>query len=195
MSKSGFIHDRSPDFSTEEWYTPPELFEALGINFDLDPAAPEGGVPWIPAGRHYSKLDDGLTQPWVGRVWLNPPYGREVGKWLARLVEHGDGLALVFARTDTRWFHKYVPKATAVCFVAGRLRFVRPDGKPADSAGAPSLLIAYGLASAIALTESGLGQTFSIPHSPAPGKFRQNGGWSLEVFKNLNHSEDRGSKR
>lgn len=168
MSLSGFTHERPLDRSTDDWYTPPELFTPLAIEFDLDAAAPPDGVPWIPAARHFSKADDGLTQRWTGRVWLNPPYGRATGQWLARLAERGDGLALVFARTDTRWFHEHVPRSTAVCYLAGRLRFVRPDGSRGDGAGAPSMLIAYGLPCAIAVAEAGLGQTFLVPHRERP---------------------------
>ena len=151
--------------STVEWYTPPWLFEALGIEFDLDPAAPAGGVPWVPAAHHYSEADDGLAQSWFGRVWLNPPYGRETPAWLDRLVGHGDGLALIFARCDTRWWQRVVPHATAVCFIAGRLRFIGADRRPAGTAGAPSALIAYGLPCALALAQSNLGQTFLVPRS------------------------------
>lgn len=161
-ASTGFLHEQGFG-ATAEWYTPPEIFDALGISFDLDPAAPPGGVPWIPAKRHYSLADDGLTQPWVGRTWVNPPYGRETARWLGRLAEHGDGLALVFARTDTSWFHEYVPRSTAVCYLAGRLRFVRPDGTRGGTAGAPSMLIAYGLPCALAAAQSGLGQTFLVP--------------------------------
>lgn len=159
----GFKHDRRSPGTTDEWYTPPSVFESLGIDFDLDPAAPRGGVPWIPATRHYSQEDDGLAQPWAGRIWLNPPYGRATATWLKRLADHGDGIALVFARTGTRWFHEQATRATALCFVAGNLSFVRGDGEEASSAPAPSLLIAYGLPCALALSESSLGQTFLVP--------------------------------
>lgn len=163
MTPSGLLHERGWSGSVE-WYTPPEVFEALRLTFDLDPAAPPGGVPWVPANTHYSAREDGLAQPWSGTVWLNPPYGREVGQWLARLADHGDGIALVFARTDTRWWHATVPDATAVCFIAGRIRFVPGDGRATrDTAGAPSALIAYGLTCAIAVAESGLGQTLVVP--------------------------------
>lgn len=161
---SGFAHDRRSLGTTDEWFTPPAVFDALGIEFDLDPAAPSGGVPWIPAARHFSKEDDGLAQPWDGRVWLNPPYGRATAAWLERLADHGDGIALVFARTGTRWFHSQAIRATALCFIAGNLAFVRGDGhRSSATAPAPSVLIAYGLSCAIAIAESGLGETFLVP--------------------------------
>lgn len=158
----GFQHER-PQATSVEWYTPPEVFEALAISFDLDPAAPAGGVPWVPAERSLSQADDGLTQPWSGRVWLNPPYGHDTADWLDRLARHGDGLALVFARTDTRWYQEIVRRATALCFVAGRLSFVRPDKSRAGSAGAPSVLLAFGLPCALALSEARLGQMLILP--------------------------------
>lgn len=158
----GFVHEPTVGRSVE-WYTPPEIFEGLGLAFDLDPAAPVDGVPWVPAAQHFSIADEGLSQPWGGRVWLNPPYGREVGRWLERLADHGDGLALVFARTDTAWFYQAFAAATAVCFIRGRLRFISQDGSRASSAGAPSVLLAYGLPCAAALVESGLGRACLVP--------------------------------
>jgi len=163
MTPSGFTHDRRTARSSDEWYTPQSVFDALGLNFDLDPAAPPGGVPWVPAARHFSQREDGLTQPWRGRVWMNPPYGRGTRRWLAKLTDHGDGLALVFARTDTAWFQQIAHNATALCFVGGRLRFHRPDGEPGDTAPSPSLLVAFGLPCALALAESDLGTTLIIP--------------------------------
>jgi len=161
VTASGFSHDRRTSATSDEWYTPPTVFDALGLTFDLDPAAPSGGVPWVPAARHFTKEEDGLAQPWDGRVWLNPPYGRGTEQWLRRLV---DGLALVFARTDTAWFQRIAPKATALCFVGGRLRFHRPDGTAGDTAPAPSLLVAFGLPCALGLSESGLGRTLIVPN-------------------------------
>lgn len=162
---------------SDEWYTPPEVFEALGLRFDLDPCAPPGGVEWIPAERHYSAEDDGLTQPWAGRVWLNPPYGPHTSRWIRRLAAHGDGIALVFARTDTAWFHEVVPAAAAVCFIRGRLDFVHQDpermagpGRTNRNAGAPSLLIGYGAACGDAIAAAGLGMTFAVRSQPLLGQ-------------------------
>lgn len=138
----------------DEWLTPPSLIQSLG-DFDLDPCAPITR-PWDTAKRHYSVLDNGLQQPWFGRVWCNPPYGSETGVWLKKLAQHGDGVALVFGRTDTKAFHSEVfAKASAILFMRGRLKFHHVDGTPAkNSAGAPSVLIAYGEQSARMLEQS-----------------------------------------
>lgn len=106
----------------DEWLTPPEILKAFGP-FDLDPCAPITR-PWSMAARHYDINDDGLQQEWAGFVWLNPPYGSNTGKWLARMAEHGNGIALIFARTETDMFFRYVwEKADALLFLRGRLTF------------------------------------------------------------------------
>lgn len=128
--------------NNDEWLTPPELIAQLGP-FDLDPCAPINR-PWPMAARHYTKLEDGLTLPWDGRVWLNPPYGREAFKWLARLAEHRSGLALVFARTETKGFHDAVwDKAHSVFFFKGHLSFYKVTGERGGTANAPSCLVSY----------------------------------------------------
>ncbi len=144
----------------DEWLTPPGILEALG-KFDLDPCAPIDR-PWETAKNHYTILDDGLNQGWQGRVWCNPPYGREADKWLARLADHGNGIALIFARTETRMFFSQVwPKAQAVLFIEGRLHFHHVDGsRAAANAGAPSVLIAYGDANAATLKNCGIAGQF-----------------------------------
>ena len=70
--------------TSDDYYTPPFIFEQLGLQFDLDVAAPVGGVPWIPAANHYSILDDGLSKEWFGVVWCNPPYS-DVTPWAKRM--------------------------------------------------------------------------------------------------------------
>lgn len=142
----------------DEWLTPPHIIKALG-SFDLDPCAPhESRRPWDMANRHYSAEDDGLSQPWEGRVWCNPPYGLEAAKWLDRLANHGNGIALIFARTETAMFFEHVwGKADAVLFLRGRLHFHHVDGaRAAANAGAPSVLVAYGEHNVQALRDSGI---------------------------------------
>ncbi|MBF5002364.1 adenine methyltransferase [Nocardia sp. BSTN01] len=126
------------------WLTPPGIVEALGA-FDLDPCAAPEPRPWPTAKRHVCPPLDGLTADWRGRVWLNPPYS-DIARWLGKLAEHGHGTALVFARTETRWFIDHVwHRADAVLFLHGRLHFCLPDGMAArGNAGAPSALVAYG---------------------------------------------------
>lgn len=137
------------DFNTntdnnDTWLTPPEIIKALG-EFDLDPCTPEH-MPWATAKKMLSKErdGDGLTCTWNGRVWCNPPYGRETFKWLDKLADHGKGIALIFARTETRGFHETVfKKAHSIFFFKGRLRFHLADGKRGGTANAPSCLVAY----------------------------------------------------
>lgn len=142
-----------------EWWTPPHVFEALGLRFDLDPCGPPDGVPWLPATRTLSRADEGLMAPWEGRVWLNPPYGRQTGQWLDRLILHNNGVGLVFARTDTEWCQRALNAAQAVCLIAGRLSFI--DGherqRNGHNAAAPSMLLGFGDICAKAVSECGLG--------------------------------------
>lgn len=128
----------------DEWLTPRYITDALG-EFDTDPCSPIVR-PWPTAKNHFTRLDNGLVKEWHGRVWLNPPYGTETGKWLGRLAEHGDGIAFIFARTETGMFFRHVwPVADAILFLEGRVTFCKVDGSEGKSAaGAPSCLIAYG---------------------------------------------------
>lgn len=144
MSKGIGGHQRAYEGKSNEWLTPPEVLKALGP-FDLDPCAPVVR-PWDTATTHYTISEDGLSQPWYGRVWMNPPYGPHTAKWLARLREHGNGIALIFARTETAMFVSEVwPYASGLLFLAGRLHFHRVDGVRAEyNAGGPSVLVAYG---------------------------------------------------
>jgi len=143
-NRKGIGSHQSANMKKDEWLTPPEIIKALG-EFTLDPCAPIVR-PWEMANKHLTTEDDGLKQPWEGRVWCNPPYGLEAAKWLNKLSEHGNGIALIFARTETKMFFEYVWKrATAVLFIEGRLYFHHVDGSKARAnAGAPSVLIAYG---------------------------------------------------
>lgn len=133
--------------NNETWLTPPEIIRALG-HFDLDPCCPPN-MPWKTADKMLTKEEDGLRSPWTGRVWLNPPYGRQTFIWLSKLANHsrtetGGGIALIFARTETLGFHSEVwDKAQCVFFFKRRLSFYTADGKRGGTANAPSCLVAY----------------------------------------------------
>ena len=128
---------------TTVWLTPPYLLRSLG-DFDLDPCAATNR-PWDTAKSHFTKEDNGLARDWFGRVWLNPPYGPEMQPWLKKMSNYaGGGVALIFARTETRVFQDYVfPFANSLFFIRGRIKFHRPDGSEGASAGAPSVLVSY----------------------------------------------------
>lgn len=139
----------------ETWLTPPELIKALGT-FDLDPCTPVE-MPWKTADKMLSleRDGDGLAAEWRGRVWLNPPYGRKTFDWLRKLADHGRGIALIFARTETKGFQREVfGKAHCVFFLAGRLKFHRADGTQGDCANAPSCLVSYSLADTKAIFDA-----------------------------------------
>ena len=127
----------------DEWLTPPHILAALG-EFDLDPCSPINR-PWDTANKHYTVLDEGLNKDWEGRVFCNPPYGTETKHWLNKCAEHSNCIALVFARTETKMFFESIwEQATAIFFIKGRLSFHSVDGKKGGTAGAPSVLVAYG---------------------------------------------------
>ncbi|KKN03459.1 hypothetical protein LCGC14_1107450 [marine sediment metagenome] len=199
---TGFTHESTYNES-KEWYTPKYIFDALGIEFDLDPCSPGMAiVPWIPAIQHYTVRDNGLIKKWHGSVWVNPPYGSDTPKWMQRLQQHGNGIALVFSRTDVKWFHSYIPKADAICFIKGRVQFVKESnatqyakGKyvPCGGCGAGSMLVAYGSSMAGALLKSGLGLTLPVSRNVETFRTTKDfAGGSRRPNENLPHvSKDR----
>ena len=138
---------QSADAGTHTWLTPPEILTALGP-FDLDPCACPDPRPWSTATTHWTREDMPLKRAWTGRVWLNPPFGPKpvVGAFMRRMADHGHGIALLFARTETEVFFETVwSRASGVLFLQGRPHFHHPDGRRAGAnSGAPVCLIAYG---------------------------------------------------
>lgn len=147
---------QSARMQKDEWLTPPWILERLGC-FDLDPCA-SVSRPWPTANDHLTINEDGLLQPWHGRVWCNPPYGQHTVMWLEKCFRHGNAIALIFARTETDMFFEYVwPFASALLFIRGRLHFYDIQGRRADAnSGAPSVLVAYGNNNADCLYGSGI---------------------------------------
>lgn len=148
---------QSPRMGSDTWLTPPAWIEALGP-FDMDPACPPS-MPWRTAARMLTEAEDGLSTPWEGRVWLNPPFGQQAALWLRKMAQHGNGIALIPARTETAMFYESVwPKAHGICFAKGRPHFHYPDGTRAPfNSGAPIALVAYGDENLRRLIDAALG--------------------------------------
>lgn len=134
---------------SDEWYTPPEVFEALGCEFDLDVAgAPRANVP-----ARSAIFNDSLLSQWSGFIWMNPPYGgrNDKGPWLDKFIRHGNGIALVPDRTSAPWFQDAFPWMDAVLFTKGKIKFLREDGTRGESPGNGTALMAIGLQGETAL--------------------------------------------
>lgn len=125
------------------WETPQDFFDSLNdeFGFDLDVCAlPENAK----CQNYYTPEQDGLSKPWKGVIWCNPPYGREIGKWVHKAFsenqkENNYIVMLLPARTDTRWFHEYINGKAEIRFIRGRLKF----GNSKNSAPFPSMVIVY----------------------------------------------------
>jgi len=133
------------------WGTPPEVFRLLNdvYDFQLDAASTHENRL---CHNHFTDNEDGLQRDWseYRRVWLNPPYGRTIGKWMQKAYEESRKgclvVCLVPARVDTRWWHEWVLHKTRVTFFKGRLRFIRHCNGSAARGGSapfPSALVIY----------------------------------------------------
>ena len=125
--------------NTDLWATPQDFYDRLDqeFRFDLDVCAlPENAK----CARYFSPDDDGLKQEWNGTVWCNPPYGRQIGKWVEKAYKSGCTVVMLLpARTDTGWFHDYIYGKAEIRFVRGRLKF----GESKNGAPFPSIVVIY----------------------------------------------------
>lgn len=148
--------------ASDEWYTPPYVFEALGLEYEVDVASPGQHVtPWIPARRFIVR--DSLTAKWRGIVWMNSPFGGRNGlvPWLSKFFEHGSGIALTPDRTSAPWWQMYAPKADAILFVSPKIKFIDANGAPGPSPADGTSLMAAGPQAVEALRRAaGLGLGF-----------------------------------
>lgn len=129
--------------NTPEWATPQDFFDKLDkeFQFTLDPCSTHKNAK---CSKHYTKEDDGLSKNWGGqRVFCNPPYGRELPKWVKKCYEESlNGTLVVMlipARTDTRWFHDYIYNKAEIRFVKGRIKF----GEGKQGAPFPSMVVIF----------------------------------------------------
>jgi len=128
--------------TTDLWATPQDLFDKLNeeFGFETDVCA---SVENAKCKRFFTKEDDGLAQVWSGVCWMNPPYGREIGHWMAKALRSSKlgatVVCLVPSRTDTQWWHDYAREAHDIRFIKGRLKF----GGHKNSAPFPSAVVIF----------------------------------------------------
>lgn len=129
---------------SDEWYTPAYVFDALGCTFDLDPANGSAGRTYVPCRERLGS--GGLESEWTGFVWMNPPFGGRNGikPWLDKFFEHGHGVALTPDRTSCPWWQEAFKRADEALFVAGKIKFERPDGSVGKSPSSGTTLFAIG---------------------------------------------------
>lgn len=138
MSGNSSVHFSS---KTDDWYTPQDFYDEWDKKYDftLDVCASKENAK---CGKFFTKEQDGLSQKWEGVCWMNPPYGREIGKWMEKAyyssLRGATVVCLVPSRTDTRWWHDYAMKGD-ITFIKGRLRF----GGAKNSAPFPSAVVVF----------------------------------------------------
>ena len=127
--------------TSDDYYTPPWIFEKLAITFDLDVASPTGGCHWIPATNYYDQQINGLTTDWYGNVFMNPPFSK-ITPWVTKFIEHHNGIALL-PMSKSAWFDLIWNDAEAITTLPSNLKFVDPKGGN-GSIFIGSMLFAYG---------------------------------------------------
>lgn len=138
---------------SDDWFTPPEVFEALGCRFDLDVAGHHrANVPCDGA-----IFSDSLSSQWQGFIWMNPPFGGRNGiaPWLDKFIRHGNGIALTPDRTSAPWFQSAAVCMDAILFTS-KLKFIRPDGTRGASPSNGTALMAIGRHGCNALARASL---------------------------------------
>lgn len=114
------------ELTSDDYYTPRWIFDALQITFDIDVASPPGGPPFTPCHKYFSQLDDGLIQPWEGTVFLNPPF-TDITPWVTKWLEHANGVILV-PFSKSKWFDRIWNSDAATCALPYNLKFEDPKG-------------------------------------------------------------------
>lgn len=151
------LHEQSVG-ATDEWYTPPEIFDALDCSFHMDVSSPGKPVtPWIPAAHFITERS--LETAWRGFIWMNAPFGGRNGlrPWLQKFVQHGDGICLVPDRTSAPWWQDFAPTMGAILFVRKKIKFIGADGKRGVSPAQGTCLMAIGRSGVAALKHAAKG--------------------------------------
>lgn len=145
--------------ASDEWFTPKYIFDAIGLDFDLDVAHPrDHSFTHVPARRFL--YEDALAHEWRGTIWMNPPFGngdRAKLLWMDRFFDHGNGVALTPDRTSAPWFQRCLRRADLVLFVSPKVKFIRPDGTLGEQPGNGTCLWAAGAVAVAALKRAAKG--------------------------------------
>jgi hypothetical protein len=151
-----FGHNEIDHGTSDDYYTPPFICEALGLKYDMDVCSPPNGSPWIPADTFLSLIEDGLATEWNGRDWMNPPYSKPT-PWIDKWVAHGNGMGLVAASRSAPFNRLWDCQDVAFIFLPSSLKFMTPSG---ESKGIfmPTVLIGIGAENIDAMHLSKLGR-------------------------------------
>ena len=155
VSKAGLVKyvagaHVSSNSGQNEWYTPPEYIEAARAimgGIDLDPASSKVANKTVGAAKFFTERDDGLSKQWAGRIWMNPPYARElVGKFMSKLLDsdYEQAVTLTNNSTDSAWLQAGLQAASVGCFPAGRVAFLTPSGDPSGKPLQGQCLLYFG---------------------------------------------------
>lgn len=128
--------------NTDVWATPKDFFRKMDeeFHFEVDVCATKENAK---CSKFYTAEDDGLSKEWKGVCWMNPPYGRQIGRWIKKAYESAEAgatvVCLVPSRTDTKWFQDYCLKSSDIRFIHGRLHF----NESKDAAPFPSAVVVF----------------------------------------------------
>lgn len=117
---------KEPEMANDELYTPRYIFDALGLEFDLDPCSPETGA-FVPAKQKYSLPFDGLNAPWFGLVWMNPPFSKP-SPWVEKWINHGNGIALLPLSGNAKWWHEIWNSKARMMMLKPNTPFTNSEG-------------------------------------------------------------------
>jgi len=135
--------------NSNEWYTPSYIFDPLDdeFEFELDACATEDSAK---CDAYFTKKDNALLKDWSAAaniVWVNPPYGRGIGKWIEKAYKESlkgcTVIVLTYVRSDTKWWHDWALKASEIRMIKGRIHFMRGDLKTTNASPAPSCVLVF----------------------------------------------------
>ena len=141
--------------TSDDYWTPRWIFDALGVEFDLDVACPPDGPPHTPAKAWYTQETDGLASPWFGLVWMNPPYSKTT-PWVNKWIEHANGLALL-PDLNRQWRNNLYEHADGIVALPAKMKFDVSDQRRGDIRYS-TCLYSVGKIATQALHRSGIGR-------------------------------------